>query len=144
MNFDAPRTVALEIPSRLDCIEFIGESLRVLCPLAGFSEAESYRIELGVIEALNNVVEHAYEFQPDSTVRIQLAFSPDQLQIVIRDAGKPRPGNLSHNLMFDNDVMDSWPEGGMGLFIMHEVMDNVSYERVDGENFLTLIKTIPW
>jgi serine/threonine-protein kinase RsbW len=144
MNFDAPRMVALEIPSRLDCIEFIGESLRVLCPLAGFSEAESYRLELGVIEALNNVVEHAYEFQPDATVRVQLTFLPDQLLFEIRDEGKPRPGNLAHGLSFDTEVVDSWPEGGMGLFIMHEVMDAITYERIDGVNRLTLSKSIPW
>ncbi|MDZ4701160.1 MAG: ATP-binding protein [Rhodothermales bacterium] len=144
MNFDAPRSVALEIPSRLDCIEFIGESLRVLCPLAGFSEAESYRIELGVIEALNNVVEHAYEFQPDASVQVRLTFQPDQLLIEIRDEGKPRPGNLSNTFTFDSEVVDTWPEGGMGLFIMHEVMDRITYERTDGVNRLTLIKSIPW
>ncbi|MEZ4701439.1 MAG: ATP-binding protein [Rhodothermales bacterium] len=143
MPVDAPRTIALEIPSRLDCIELIGETLRALCPLADLSEAESYRIELGIVEALNNVVEHAYGFQPESTIRFELTFHPGRLQMVIRDWGRPRPGNLSHTLTFEQDIVQSWPEGGMGLFIMHEVMDEIAYERLEDENCLTLIKYIP-
>jgi serine/threonine-protein kinase RsbW len=142
MSIDAPRTLALEIPSRLDCIEFVGESLRVLCPLAGLSESDSYRIELGVVEALNNVVEHAYEFQPEATISVRLRFHVDQLRIEIRDRGKARPDALSHRLFFDQEDRQTWPEGGMGLFIMHEVMDTVTYERVEGENCLTMTKSV--
>lgn len=146
MHVEVPRSITLTIPTRLDCIELIGESLRALCPLAGLSEAESYRIELGVVEALNNVVEHAYSFQPDGQVSLQLTFEPDCLRFVIRDTGAPRPSGLSSDPVdpraFDASDRSAWPEGGMGLFIMSEVMDSVSYERGDGENRLTLTRNL--
>lgn len=146
MFVDEPRCITLTIPTRLDCIELIGESLRALCPLAGLTDAESYRIELGVVEALNNVVEHAYSFQPDGRVSLELFFEPERIRFVIRDLGRPRPADLpidpADPRTFDPTNRDSWPEGGMGLFIMSEVMDSVTYERGEGENRLTLIRNL--
>ena len=38
--------------------------------------------------------------------------------------------------------VDERPIGGLGIFLVRELMDSINYERVDGKNMLTLIKKI--
>ncbi len=137
---DEPRSITLRIPARLDCIELVGEALRALGPTCGLSEAESYRIELGVVEALNNVVEHAMDQMQDRSIDTTLCMRSDRLEIIISDGGTPRPSGLEPTYDFDPEVPASWPEGGMGLYIIHEVMDDVAYMRDGDQNRLTLTK----
>ena len=48
--------------------------------------------------------------------------------------------DLDLNRAFDTLSADERPIGGLGIFLVRQIMDSINYERVGKQNVLTLIK----
>ncbi len=104
--------------------------------LAGFDSASIFEIELAVGEALANVIEHAYESQPGQEIHLLVDIDDYKFCLNIRDFGRKfdtanyRPPNL-----------DVAKEGGYGVYLIEQVMDEVNYSSPKGKGTqLTLVK----
>ena len=119
---------------------------RALSALVGegpLSPEEWYQVKLCVAEAVNNAIIHAYGRQRGHPVEVEVELAADQVVCRIADHGKPMPeGLLRQKPRLDYCPKDvaGLPEGGMGLYIMHQVMDRVEYESKNGRNVLTLTR----
>lgn len=105
----------------------------------GVSADDVGTAEIVLAEALNNVVEHAYD-DDDTNGQIKLVVKqrPSGLLVEISDKGHPMPNGrapLGNHPMseFSNDPM---PEGGYGWFLIRELVRDLIYDRRDGQNFL--------
>jgi len=99
----------------------------------GFGDLECSQIALAVDEALSNVMRHGYAEREDGKIWVSFWPARDErtgrpgLRIVIEDQGRQvDPANIC-----GRDLDDIRP-GGLGVHIIRQVMDNVSYERRDG------------
>lgn len=96
-----------------------------------------YNIQLAVHEVCANVIEHAYRGNPDDRydVTLTLAQSPLRLEIELNDQGQSfvLPANFAPDL-------DRLPTRGYGLFLIHQLMDQVTYTPKPGHNQWRLIK----
>ena len=106
----------------------------------GFSEAHCGQISLALDEALCNIINHGYGKKPDGRIWINIHELPGDtpgMKIVIEDRAKQvDPAHIR-----SRDLDDIRP-GGLGVYIIREVMDDVKYEkRPDGGMRLTLVKT---
>lgn len=116
--------------------DFVGDIARK----GGFNEKEIYAIQLATDEAASNVIEHAYEGTPDAELEISCGMQGDAITIVLRDHGKPfDPSSVRQpNLKAD---LSERQVGGLGIYLMRKLMDEVRYESAGkGGNLLTLIK----
>ncbi|WP_291729024.1 ATP-binding protein [Leisingera sp. F5] len=106
----------------------------------GVPGARADEVQIALTEAVNNVVEHAYESAPPGDVRILAELYPERLWISIQDAGAPFPrGELPEGKPADVSVpAESLPEGGFGWFLIRELASQVQYERSEGNNNLSL------
>ncbi|AHD02458.1 ATP-binding protein [Leisingera methylohalidivorans] len=106
----------------------------------GVPGARVDEVQIALTEAVNNVVEHAYESAPPGNVRIQGELYPEHLWISIQDAGAPYPkGELPEGKPADISVAaENLPEGGFGWFLIRELASQVQYERSEGSNNLSL------
>lgn len=138
------RTIELRIDSRLDDVFLIGLAVNRICSHCAIGEVEAYQLEVCVVEGVNNAIKHAYGEQPGHEVRVLLSLLTDRVEIEIRDRGRSmrRAAAESPRLEFDPGDLESLPEGGMGLFIMNDIMDELVYETQDGENVLRLVKRL--
>ena len=92
-------------------------------------------LHLSVDEVVNNIVRHAHPRHPD--VVIEVAVVDDALEIRIADDGDPfdptgRP---------DPDTtlpLEERPIGGLGIFLVRQLMSDVRYRRSRGRNRLVL------
>jgi serine/threonine-protein kinase RsbW len=116
--------------------EFVGEIART----GGFSDKDVYNIQLATDEAASNIIEHAYENQPDGILDLSCGIQSDVITIVLIDHGESfdpsdvPPPDLKADLS-DRKI------GGLGLFLMRKLMDEVHYEsRPDKSNILTMTK----
>lgn len=73
-------------------------------------------------EAFNNIVCHGYRGRTDGMMEVEADVRPGELTLKITDDGEavdystiPRPD------------LDSLPEGGMGVYIMYAMVDEVTY-----------------
>ena len=105
-----------------------------------FSHKQIYEIDLAVDEAVSNIIDHAYKGLGRGDVRFKINHTDEAMTIVLADDGKavefskvPKPDLTS--------PLAERSERGLGVFLIHQMMDEVYYEPNYGEgNQLTMIK----
>jgi anti-sigma regulatory factor (Ser/Thr protein kinase) len=108
---------------------------------AGFDESTSYACQLAVAEACENIVKHGYGALPPGEIRVAVTASPGELTVRLEDSGPPfNPARQPRQQPWDEQDP---PVGGLGLLIIHRVMDRVTYLRRAGVNRLTMRKRVP-
>ena len=134
-------TRRLTIPGRLDQIEAACDCVEAGALEAGFDESASYACQLAVAEACENIVKHGYGIGQPGEICVEVVTSPGHLTIRLEDSGPPfNPARRPEQPARDqNDP----PVGGLGLVIIHRVMDRVTYQRRSGVNRLTMRKRVP-
>ena len=108
-----------------------------------FSESELGSIELAVVEAANNIVQHAYSFQKDQPLQISIFHRGDYIEIEFYDKGKTFDYESVAPPQFNWDEIQNIPEGGWGIYLIKNLMNDVKYERYGNINILKLIKKLP-
>ena len=136
------RTVTLRVESRLDHVELLVRAVRALCATSGVPARECAQIELALDEAVNNVIRHAYRLEPGHPVEVVFTVTGDEFTIDVVDEGSPMPERPAPTLDFDPADIAGLPEGGMGLFIIHSVMDRVEYASRGGRNALSMTRRL--
>ncbi len=106
---------------------------------AGFSERAVYSVQLAADEAASNIIEHAYEGRPEATFELSCEINHDSLVMTFRDRGK----SFDFDRVEVPDLRADLSErkiGGLGIYLMHKLMDQVDYRVTDQGNILTLLK----
>jgi len=99
-------------------------------------------INLAVEEAIVNVIDYAYPDGVEGEAVINVNEENGFMKFVIKDKGKPFDPTQVKEADTTLGVEDR-EIGGLGIFLVRKIMDNVQYERTaDGQNVLTLIKKI--
>lgn len=137
--------IVFEIDSHLSNVRLVGYSVRALAEQY-FDNEKSIAIELSLVEAVNNCIEHAYQYSENKIIRIELSINNDVFIIKIIDEGKSMPDGLLDNTSseFDFNVEDiaNLPEGSFGLTLIKNNMHKVTYDKEQGRNILTMEKRI--
>jgi serine/threonine-protein kinase RsbW len=117
--------------------EFVGDIARK----GGFSGKDVYNIQLATDEAASNIIEHAYEGVKDGILELSCDMEDDAIKIVLVDHGEPyEPDSIPlPDLKAD---LSERKIGGLGIFLMRKLMDEVHYEShpEKNSNTLTMIK----
>jgi serine/threonine-protein kinase RsbW len=141
------RTLHLTIDSRPDCVELVSSAVRGLCRLARLTTADLAGIELALVEAVNNAIEHAYHGEPGHPVMVVVDLTRDRLSLRISDRGAPMdPRQLDQAGKFaqpDLADLDTWSHRGRGLNLIKACMETVEYRADRGLNTLTMSRTLP-
>lgn len=98
------------------------------------------QLELMIVEALNNVVEHAYLEEAGNEINIELEMIEQAISIRIKDKGIAAPGSV---LIEGSELPDvtALPEGGWGLCLIQALADTIEYHRHSSHNTLILTKS---
>lgn len=117
--------------------EFVGEIARA----GGFSDRDVYNIQLATDEAASNIIEHAYEGVSDGLLEISCGVNGSAITIVLVDHGESfDPSEVpAPDLKAD---LSERKIGGLGIFLMRKLMDEVRYqaEPRKNRNILTMTK----
>jgi serine/threonine-protein kinase RsbW len=135
--------------SRLDEVFLVSLVVSQVCSHLGLDEVLAYQIELCVVEGVTNAIRHAYQGEAGSEVTVLIRFDERRIDLEILDRGRAmapqyveRLRNGSQVLDFDPSDIAALPESGMGLQIIHEVMDQTAYSSEGGVNCLRLTKLL--
>jgi anti-sigma regulatory factor (Ser/Thr protein kinase) len=99
-------------------------------------------ILISLMEALNNSIEHAYLEKSGNAIDVIVTTSNKKVEINILETGIPRTNFEKPKLEFDPDDLSTAPEGGMGLYIIDNLMDGINYTTENGVNTTTFFKWI--
>jgi len=131
----------LTIPSRKKDSRLVGRAVYAFCLHLGLDEVESYQLELATVEAIHNIVDHAYDNCPDCMIEVHAQGLCDKIIFTLIDQGQPADFSLAPNCPIRlEEGISNLPESSMGLYIINSVMDSVEYEVFESNNLLTMVK----
>ncbi len=136
----AEPTIQLTIPSHPRFLQLVrGMMTKVTDILSVPAEVSDYII-LAVDEACSNIIRHSYMGNPGEKIEFLIISRQKQLKITIMDYGKP--WTPARHPPVPEGPWEIKP-GGLGLYIIHQVMDQVTYHRSDkGKNIISMVKDL--
>lgn len=105
---------------------------------AGIPADETEMVLLAVEEAVTNVIRYAYG-DGEGLIRLTAACRDGNLVFELRDSGRAFDPTQVPEADVTLPAEERTP-GGLGLLLVRRIMDEVRYQRTDGENRLTLVK----
>jgi serine/threonine-protein kinase RsbW len=98
-------------------------------------------LNLVLEEAFTNIVSYGYDDEAEHIIDIYFLKDGENLEITVSDDGHEWDPTMKE----DPDITlsaEERPVGGLGIFLIRKMMDNVSYRRSDNLNILTMTKKI--
>lgn len=130
------------IESKYENVVLVSDEIHKFCAHNGVNEDECSQLEICLMEALNNVIKHAYKEVPQKLIEIDVTVNSEKICVNIFDSGLSRQNTRKATLEFDPEDIEKLPESGMGLFIIESIMDSTEYISDRGKNKYTMIKEI--
>ncbi len=115
-------------------VEEIGEEL-------GLSMELQMNLNLVMEEMVTNVIFYAYPQDEEADIELLAKSDGKELTFVLSDQGKEFDPTAKEDTDLDVNPADR-ELGGMGIFIVKNIMNKVTYQRLDGKNLLTMTKGI--
>lgn len=100
-----------------------------------------FNLNLVLEEAVVNIINYAYPKEEHQFIYISAKRYENSIVIVLTDSGK----EFDPTLAPEADITLSAQEreiGGLGIFLIRHIMNEVKYERIDGKNILTMEKKL--
>lgn len=138
----AERGYQFRIKSAIPQLEKVRKWASHVARALGFDDRAVFEVELSIYEACANVIEHAYDNNPNNYIDVKLSVELDKLVVTIRDEG----GAFEPTSLKEKDIakiIETEQDGGLGMHIIEACMDEILYRRQGGENILELIKYLP-
>ena len=115
-------------------VEEIGEEL-------GLDMELQMNLNLVIEEMVVNVISYAYPEGTEADIELLAESDGKELTFVLSDRGKEFDPTLQEE--GDMDVNPAERDlGGMGIYIVKNIMNEVTYQRLEGKNLLTMKKEI--
>lgn len=130
----------VQFAAKFEYLDDIREFVAGIARAGGFSDKDVYNIQLATDEAASNVIEHAYEKNPDGMLELSCGVRDDRITIVLVDHGESFDPSEIPLPDLKADLSDR-KIGGLGIFLMRKLMDEVHYEvKPNKGNILTMSK----
>jgi len=131
----------LQFTAKFEYLDEIRDFVGGIAQSGGFSDKDIYNIQLAADEAASNIIEHAYEGVSDGLLEISCGLKDGDIMIILVDHGEPFDPSDVPMPNVEADLSER-KIGGLGLFLMRKLMDQVKYEPdpQNNRNTLTLIK----
>jgi phosphoserine phosphatase RsbU/P len=98
-------------------------------------------LTLALEEAVSNVIRHGYGERPDGPISVAFHATGESIVVTVEDAAVGFDP-LKHPEPDLTVPVETRPAGGMGVYLIKRLMDEVDYRMDDGRNVLTLTKRI--
>jgi len=120
----------------------LAEFVEAVADLAHLDVGLTMSLNLALEEAVSNVIMYAYPKGSDGLVDVEAIVRKDSLEFILSDNGTPFDPTAAPEADITLDVEDR-PIGGLGIFLVRNIMDEVKYNRSDdGKNILSMTKKL--
>ena len=129
---------AVTVAAQLENVRILAEWLRSRCAQAGIAEAEAFDLELAMVEAANNCIEHGYADNPQGMIGLDFIFAEGRAVVRLTDQGARIPERVlseCREVPFD-------AQEGRGIALVRSCVDEIEYRSENGLNCLELAKRI--
>ena len=131
----------LELHNDIKQVSLLAEFIETIAEEKQLDETLAMNLNLALEEAVTNVILYAYPKGTDGLVDIEAILKEHSLEFIITDSGVPFDPTAAP----EADVTlsaDERPIGGLGIFMVRKLMDEVHYQHLDDKNVLKMTKNI--
>ena len=96
---------------------------------------------LAIDELVTNCIKYGYDDSGEHVISIALSVEDQALKIQVIDDGHPFDPLTAPTPDLSLDIEDR-QEGGLGIFLLRKLSDDIAYEHRDGANCVTITKRL--
>ena len=132
---------SLILPNDIETIPQLNEFIDSVAEEMSLDMSLTMSLNLAMEEAVVNVMDYAYPEGQQGNVEIEAMTDGEWLTFVISDSGVPFDPTTKEDA--DTTLSaEERPIGGLGIFLVRQLMDVIQYQRDGDKNVLTLRKKL--
>lgn len=131
----------IKISNNLNEIAVLAAFIEEIAEELSLSMETTMNINLALEEAVANIIMYAYPSDEEHTILLKVNSTNKQLIFLLTDKG----ASFDPTQVEDANItlsLEERPIGGLGIFLIRSIMNEISYQRLDGENRLIMKKDI--
>lgn len=141
-EFESILSETLTIKNDVHEVKRFSSFMKAATEKMGIETSLARQLRLAVEEAVVNVIDYAYPADTEGDITINMKSDGHTFRFQIIDSGvafDPTTKEMADTTLSAEDRQI----GGLGILLVRELMDSINYERMNGKNILTLMKTLP-
>ena len=119
----------------------VAEFMESVCDELQLDMHQAMKLQLAMEEMVTNVIFYAYPKGTNADITLTAESDGQELTFVLSDTGKPFDPTAKEDADIESNPMDR-EQGGMGILIVKNIMNEVSYQRLGDMNQLTMKKKL--
>jgi len=133
--------VTVSFKNQLGEIERLGQVVTEFAQCQHWSPQVLFEVNVSLEEILTNVISYAYEDDKEHEIVLRLSSADGEITAEVEDEGRPfNPLEVAEPDI--NKPIEERQVGGLGIYLVRKFMTNLTYERREEKNLLTLKKKI--
>lgn len=131
----------ITIKNQVDELENVARFVEEIGEELGLGMELQMNLNLVMEEMVSNIIFYAYPEGTTASIDLMAESDGKELTFVLSDQGREFDPTLKDDADVDVDPAER-ELGGMGIFIVKNIMNQVTYQRLEGKNLLTMKKEI--
>lgn len=119
----------------------VAEFMEGVCDELALDMHVAMKLQVAMEEMVTNVIFYAYPEGTSADITLTAESDGQEVTFVLSDSGKPFDPTAKEDADLDVNPMDR-EQGGMGILIVKNIMNEVSYQRLGETNQLTMKKKL--
>lgn len=131
----------LKLKNQISELERVNQFVEEIGDELGLGMELQMNLNLVMEEMVSNVIFYAYPQGTEAEIELVAESDGKEVTFVLSDSGKEFDPTMKESVNTDINPAER-DIGGMGIFIVKNIMNKVSYQRLEGKNLLTMKKDI--
>ena len=131
----------IKIKNHIDELEHVAAFVEQIGEELGLDMEVQMNLNLVLEEMVTNVIFYAYPEGTSADITLKAESDDKELTFVLSDTGIPFDPTAKEDADIEENPMDR-EQGGMGILIVKNIMNEVTYQRLGDMNQLTMKKTL--
>jgi sigma-B regulation protein RsbU (phosphoserine phosphatase) len=140
-SLQTPIRHSITLPNDINTVPQLNDFIDGFSLEAGLDMSMTMSLNLALEEAVVNVMTYAYAPDTQGELTLEAVADKGVVTFILTDTGVPFDPTAKEDADTTLGIEDR-PIGGLGIFMVRQLMDTIDYQRVDGQNILTLTKKL--
>jgi len=128
-----------KLTNKLAELETLMSGVTAWCQQRSLSEETVYEVNLVVDEVVSNIIRHGFKDGQEHTIRFGISLDKDDVVISVEDEGLHFNPLIIPPPDISRPIQERQP-GGLGIFLVKKLTDDIRYRREGDTNFLVMRK----
>ncbi|HDP68855.1 MAG TPA: ATP-binding protein [Candidatus Marinimicrobia bacterium] len=131
--------IEIKISNKIPEIEHVCEEITRFSRQYAVPDKDIFTLHLAIDEILTNIISYGYSDKDEHYIEIRYTLEKDYLKLEIIDDSNPFDPADAPEPDVDSNLADR-KIGGLGIYLIKNMMDEINYSSKNGKNTLVLTK----